>query len=123
MFRRALIKTYAISGLLAAVAGLIMIARANSASADYGSSYLLQAVLVAILGGVNPAGGFGPVTGVCLAVLGLQFLSSGFNILRYSNFAKEFAWGVLLLLVMAANWACGRIGVTNNRMYNKHPPA
>jgi len=58
--------------------------------ADYGSSYLLQAVLVAILGGVNPAGGFGTVTGLVIALLSLQFLSSGFNMLRFSNFIKEF---------------------------------
>ena len=35
-----------------------------------------------------------------LAVLSLQFLSSGFNILRFSNFAKEFVWGALLLIVI-----------------------
>jgi simple sugar transport system permease protein len=108
--QRVLFKTYVLTGALAAIAGMVMIARANSAKADYGSSYLLQAVLVAILGGVDPKGGFGTVTGIGVAVLGLQFLSSGFNMLRFSNFTKEFAWGAMLLLVMVTNSLCHRIG-------------
>lgn len=41
------------SGILAAVWGLIIIARTNSAKANYGTSYTLQAVLVAVMGGVK----------------------------------------------------------------------
>jgi simple sugar transport system permease protein len=102
------VKTYLLSALLAGIAGLIVIARTNSAKADYGTSYLLQAVLVAILAGVDPRGGFGSAWGILLAVLALQFLSSGLNLLRFhefagpylNNFTKEFTWGALLLLVM-----------------------
>ncbi len=101
--RSVLLRTYLLSGVLAAVAGLVMAARTNSAKADYGTSYLLQAVLVAVLGGVNPMGGSGRVAGVVLAVLSLQFLSSGFGMLRFSNFAKEFTWGAFLLLIMTIN--------------------
>jgi len=105
------VKTYVVSGLLAGVAGLLIIARTNSAKADYGSSYLLQAVLVAILAGVDPRGGFGTAWGILLAVLALQFLSSGLNMLHFhelagpyiNNFTKEFTWGSLLLLVMVIN--------------------
>ena len=105
------LRTYVITALLAGVAGLIIISRTNSAKAGYGSSYLLQAVLVAILGGVNPRGGFGSVWGILLAVLSLQFLSSGLNMLQLNetvgpyinNFAKEFTWGALLLIVMVVN--------------------
>jgi len=116
--KRVLFKTYMLTGALAAIAGTIMIARANSAKADYGSSYLLQAVLVAILGGVDPKGGFGTVTGIGVAVLGLQFLSSGFNMLRLSNFTKEFAWGALLLLVMVTNGLCHRVAA---KLKYRHP--
>jgi len=97
------IRTYMATGLLSAVAGIILIARANSAKPDYGTSYLLQAVLVAILGGVRPAGGFGSIPGLVFALLSLQFISSGFNMLRESQYLKEFAWGGLLLAAMVAN--------------------
>jgi len=109
--RRLLSKTYVLTALLSGIAGLVIISRTNSAKADYGSSYLLQAVLVAVLGGVNPRGGFGSAWGVLLAVLSLQFLSSGLNMLQLSetigpyinNFTKEFTWGALLLLMMLIN--------------------
>jgi simple sugar transport system permease protein len=106
--RKALFKSYLVSGLLSGVAGVVMIARTNSAKADYGESYVLQAVLVSVLGGVNPAGGFGTVVGVTIAVLSLQFLSSGFNMLRFSNFAKEFTWGMFLLAIMTLNYVQNR---------------
>ncbi len=98
-----LVRVYAVSGVFAAIAGMVVMSRANSAKADYGSSYLLLAVLIAVLGGVNPYGGYGRVVGVVLAVLSMQFLSSGLNMLGVSNFARELIWGVLLLLVMVVN--------------------
>lgn len=109
--KRVLLATYLLSGVLSGIAGLIVISRTNSAKADYGGSYLLQAVLVAILAGVNPRGGQGNVWGILLAVLSLQFLSSGLNMLMFdetfrgyiNNFTKEFTWGVLLLFVMTVN--------------------
>jgi simple sugar transport system permease protein len=100
---RMLLKVYLISGLLASVAGMVIMSRANSAKADYGSSYLLLAVLIAVLGGVNPYGGYGRVIGVVLAVLTMQFLSSGLNMLQVSNFARELIWGALLIFVMIIN--------------------
>ena len=73
---------------------------------------MLQAILVAVLGGVDPAGGSGTVSGAVLAVLCLQFLSTGSNMLLAEvpggNFARECAWGALLLAVMAANAFAGR---------------
>jgi simple sugar transport system permease protein len=102
--KQILIRTYILSGVLAAVAGIIFLSRNNSAKPDYASSYVLQAILVVILGGVNPSGGFGKISGLVLAILALQFLSTGFNMLLItysgSNFFKEFAWGAVLLLVM-----------------------
>jgi simple sugar transport system permease protein len=99
-----LFKTYLLSGILAATSGLIIIARVNSAKADYGTSYTLQAVLVAVMGGVNPNGGFGKIIGIIMAMFTLQFLSSGFNALHFSNFFKDFIWGVVLILVMIVNY-------------------
>lgn len=115
---RLLIRVYVVSGAFAAVAGLVVMSRANSAKADYGSSYLLLAVLIAVLGGVNPYGGYGRVVGVVLAVLSMQFLSSGLNMLGVSNFARELIWGVLLLLVMVVN-----AGQWPRRRARPRPPA
>lgn len=58
--------------------------RANSAKAEYGTPYTLQCVLIAVLGGIDPNGGFGRIAGVTLAILILQFLSSGLNMFNTS---------------------------------------
>ncbi|HBK58932.1 MAG TPA: ABC transporter permease [Spirochaetaceae bacterium] len=99
-----ILRTYMISGLLSSVAGLIMMARANSAKADYGSPYTLQCVLIAVLGGIDPNGGFGKISGVTMAILILQFLSSGLNMFNnVSNFYRDVIWGGVLILVLVFN--------------------
>ncbi|MGI6777715.1 MAG: ABC transporter permease [Acetivibrionales bacterium] len=104
-----IIRTYALSGLLSAFAGLIMMARANSAKADYGAAYTLQCVLIAVLGGVNPNGGFGTVQGVTVAVLILQFLSSGLNMFEnISNFYRDLIWGAVLILVLIFDYVINK---------------
>ncbi len=98
--RRVLMLTYMVTGVLAGGAGIIIASRSASASPDYGSSYLLLAIVVAILGGTNPFGGYGTVLGVVLATVTLQMLSSGFNIMRLSPFEYTIAQGLILVLVM-----------------------
>jgi simple sugar transport system permease protein len=102
---RILIWTYMLSGLLAGVSSVIMISRVNSMRPGYGYAYLLQAILVVVLGGVDPSGGFGTVLGVIMGIVILQVLQSGFNILAFNPFFKKFIWGMMLLLVMVINYA------------------
>lgn len=98
---RILIKTYAISGVCAAVAGLVMMANYNSAKPDYGAAYLLLTILIVVLGGVSPIGGNGNIFGVVLAVLILQVLASGLNTFPdISNFYRPLIYGAVLLLVV-----------------------
>jgi simple sugar transport system permease protein len=103
-----LIKTYVTTGLLAGVSSVIMISRVNSMRPGYGSAYLLQAILVVILGGVDPYGGYGSVLGVVMGIIILQVLQSGFNILSFTPFFKKFIWGFMLLIVMIINFFVSR---------------
>jgi len=95
--------TYIVSGFLSALAGLIIAARTSAASPDFGNSYILLAIVIVVLGGVNPMGGFGTVTGVVLATIVLQMVASGFNALRFSQFFYLAAQGGVLVLVMMVN--------------------
>jgi len=100
-----LIKTYALSGICAALGGLVMLANYNSARADYGAVYTLQCILIVVLGGVNPNGGKGRISGVVFSILVLQMLSSGLNMFpQISNFYKSLIWGGVLLLAMTLNY-------------------
>lgn len=101
---RMILYSYMLTGLLSAVAGVLLSGRANSAKADFGASYLLQAVLISVLGGTSPSGGKGRVFGVLLAVLALMLLSSGLQIMRVSNFLIDTVWGSVLVLVIAINY-------------------
>ena len=98
------IKTHLLIGLLAAVGGLILCSRSASIKADYGETYTMQCILIAVLGGINPAGGFGNLGGVLLASIALQFLSTGLNMFHVSPMQKEMVWGVLLILFMLLNY-------------------
>lgn len=99
--RKAILKLYVLSSLLAGIAAIVMMARFNSANAAYGESYLLVTILAAVLGGVNPFGGFGRVGGLVLALVILQVISSAFNLLNLSQFLTLAIWGGILLLVAA----------------------
>jgi simple sugar transport system permease protein len=50
---KVLVRTYWLAGLVAGIAGIIFLARANSAKPDYGASFILLTVLIAILGGIS----------------------------------------------------------------------
>ncbi len=97
--RRVILKVYVLSSLLAAVAALVMMARFNSANASYGESYLLITILAAVLGGVDPFGGFGKVGGLVMALVILQVISSAFNLMNFSPFLTVAIWGVLIIAV------------------------
>lgn len=97
---RTLVITYALSGLLCGIASTIMISRFNSAKAGYASSYLLITILISVLGGVDPYGGFGRIGGLVLALFILQLVSSTFNFLGLSAHLTIAIWGLLLLITI-----------------------
>ncbi len=106
--RSILLKLYVFSSLLAGVAAVVMLARFNSANAAYGESYLLVTILAAVLGGVDPFGGFGKVGGLILALIILQVISSAFNLLNLSQFLTLAIWGGILIAVAAVPHLRGR---------------
>jgi simple sugar transport system permease protein len=98
---RVTMATYALSGTLSGLAGVIIAARNVNVKFDYGSSYLLIAILIAVMAGVKPEGGYGRVVCVVLSAIALQLMSSLLNFGGLSNFVRDFAWGALLLTFLA----------------------
>ncbi|PKM58595.1 MAG: sugar ABC transporter permease [Firmicutes bacterium HGW-Firmicutes-3] len=98
--KKTILYTYMLSGLMSGIASVIMISRINSANARFGTSYVLLSVLIAVLGGTNPEGGYVRVGGVILALFTLQILNSGINALGISQFVALTMWGVLLVLII-----------------------
>ena len=81
---RVLVSVYLLSSLLCWLAAVVMMARFNAAGADIAQFYLLITILAAILGGIDPYGGFGRIAGLFVALIILQVIASGFNIMGLS---------------------------------------
>lgn len=117
--RRSLLWVYLISGIFAGIAGIIMMARFDSANAAYGESYLLVAILAAVLGGVDPLGGFGRVSGVILSLIILQMVSTASILLDLSQFITLALWGGILIAasggVVAKAWLTERLKTRSKR--------
>ncbi|MBV8216615.1 MAG: ABC transporter permease [Verrucomicrobia bacterium] len=95
-----LVGVYVVSSLLCWVAALVMMARFNSASAGYAESYLLITILAAVLGGIDPFGGFGRVFGLFLSLVLLQVISTGFNLLGFSPYLTAAIWGATMIIAI-----------------------
>jgi ribose/xylose/arabinose/galactoside ABC-type transport system permease subunit len=99
--KKILFGIYLLSSLLACVAGIVMMGRFNSANSSYGESYILVTVLALVLGGTDPYGGFGTVSGLVLSLAILQVIASAFNQLHLSAFLTLAIWGLLVVGVSA----------------------
>ena len=85
-------------GLKTQLFGSNRVASFYSAKYDYGSSYVLQAMLASVFAGISPLGGKGNVFNILLSVAALQMLDSGFNLLRISSFVRSSTYGILLII-------------------------
>ncbi len=106
--RRTLTLIYTISGVICAVAGILMAASFNSVRVGHGEALLLVTVLACFLGGIDPFGGFGRVLPVVVALMILQALSSGLNLIGANQHLSTAVWGLFLIGVMALRYAAIR---------------
>ena len=102
--KRTLTLVYTLSGAMCAVVGILMLTRFNSVRVGHGEALLLVTVLACFLGGVDPFGGFGRVVPVVLALIILQVLSSGLNLIGANQHLSTAVWGLFLLGVMILRW-------------------
>lgn len=105
--KRTIMLVYTLSGLMCGIAGILMLARFNSVRVGHGEAYLLITVLACFLGRVDPFGGFGRALPVALALLILQVISSGLNLLGANQHLATAMWGAFLIAVMVVRhvWA------------------
>ena len=94
---------FMLTAVLSGIAGLIILSRVNSAKVGYGDSYLLQTMIVCVIGGIDPNGGKGKVGGVVIAIILMQVMSSAFTIMSLSPYTKKLIWGIMLILVLGLN--------------------
>lgn len=91
---------FVMSGLLAALAGMILSSQLRSASPNNASGLELSVVAAVILGGASLRGGRGTITGTVLGVLILGTLNNGLTIMSISSFWQDVARGCVLILAV-----------------------
>jgi ribose/xylose/arabinose/galactoside ABC-type transport system permease subunit len=95
------IVVYAVSGLAAACAGLLIVAQLGTVDATPIQGLALQAIAVAVLGGTSIAGGTGNLPGTFMASLLLAMISSALNLRDIPGYYQYLALGLLLLLALS----------------------
>lgn len=94
---------YAISGFMAALAGLIMISRVDSAQSILGEGYELDAIAAVALGGTSMSGGRGKIMGTFAGVLIIAVLNNGMNIMGINTYYQSVVKALVILIAVLAD--------------------
>lgn len=94
---------YTMSGVLAAVAGVIITSRLFSAQPTAGNGYELDAIAAVVLGGTSLSGGKGKITGTIIGALIIGILSNALNLLDVSSYFQMIAKGIVILIAVLAD--------------------
>lgn len=97
------ISVYAIAGFLAAMAGILMISRVDSAQPTLGDGMELDAIAAVALGGTSMSGGRGRITGTVAGVLIIAVLNNGLNILNVTSYYQEVIKALVILVAVLSD--------------------
>ncbi|EPN9891402.1 ABC transporter permease subunit [Klebsiella michiganensis] len=96
-------KVYIISGMAAALAGMIITARLGSGSSNQGEGFELQVIAAVVLGSTSLFGGFGTIIGTLLGALSIAVIQNGLILSHISPFYTQIATGTIILLAIWLN--------------------
>ena len=107
---RRLILVYVVSGAMAGLASLIVLARIHSAQGDIGEELTLPAIAAVLVGGTSLFGGSGTVGGTLIGALLLTLVLNGMNLLQINSSWQPLATGIIILLAVWIDTRTRRIG-------------
>ncbi|WP_186431604.1 ABC transporter permease [Clostridium sp. BSD9I1] len=91
---------YVISGITAALAGVIVTSRVGSASPNAGSGFELDAIAAVVLGGTSLSGGEGSITGTLIGAMIIGVLNNGLNLMNVSPYYQSIVKGAVILFAI-----------------------
>ncbi|MEV5318006.1 substrate-binding domain-containing protein [Streptomyces sp. NPDC052687] len=110
--KRQKLAIYALSGLFAAAAGIVLASRLSSAQPQAAQGYELDAIAAVVIGGASLAGGTGKASGTLIGALILAVLRNGLNLLSVSAFWQQVVIGVVIALAVLLDTVRRKAGAT-----------
>jgi ribose transport system substrate-binding protein len=110
--KRQKLAIYALSGVFAAAAGVVLAARLSSAQPQAADGYELDAIAAVVIGGASLAGGTGKASGTLIGALILAVLRNGLNLLSVSAFWQQVVIGVVIALAVLLDTLRRKAGAT-----------
>ncbi|MFI5965466.1 substrate-binding domain-containing protein [Streptomyces asoensis] len=110
--RRQKLAIYALSGVFAAAAGIVLASRLSSAQPQAADGYELDAIAAVVIGGASLAGGTGKASGTLIGALILAVLRNGLNLLSVSAFWQQVVIGVVIALAVLLDTVRRKAGAT-----------
>jgi ribose transport system permease protein len=96
---------YMISAGCASIAGIVLVARFNSAQADTGKGWELDAIAAVVIGGASLSGGSGTVLGVLIGACIMGVIKNGLVLMRVSSYWQTAIIGVIIVLAVVLDRA------------------
>lgn len=96
---------FVLCSVLAAISGLILTARVNSAQPNLGVGFEFTVIAAAILGGTSLAGGQGSLLGTLIGVIILQLINNGLILMNVSSFYQEVVRGIVIIIAVILDTA------------------
>ena len=107
---RTKISAFVISGVLAAVAALILVGRLGAAEPTLGTLWELDAIAAAAIGGASLMGGKGSIVGTILGAIILGSLRNGLTLMNVQAFYQLLATGIIVIAAMLIDSATRKTG-------------
>ncbi|MCF7944767.1 MAG: sugar ABC transporter permease [Spirochaetia bacterium] len=98
--RRNLVFVYALNGLLAAIAGIILSARLNAGTPSAGMNLELDAIAAAVIGGTSMSGGSGKVAGAILGAFFMATIDNGMSMMNVDAYWQYIVKGIILIVAV-----------------------
>ncbi len=98
--KRIVVIVFGLAGLFAALAGLLLAGRLDSAQPQAAAGYELDAIAAVVIGGASLAGGLGRISGTFVGALVLVVIRNGLNLLNVTSFWQQVVIGVVIALAV-----------------------
>lgn len=95
---------YILSGVCAALAGMVLTSRNSSMQPALGTGAEMDAIAAVVLGGTSMAGGRGAIAGTVLGAFIIGFINNGLNMMRMDSFYQYIAKGIVILIAVYVDY-------------------